>query len=166
MTASSSKTVATAAQPTPPLVVISGSPIKLTPISRAGGALTGGQSNSNITVFQVQPLNAATKQHIAPKTGSPSKQQSVQLQLQKLLPISVATTLSKLQPGTAPQFTLANPTGQTTNVRHIAPKVSIVSAVPSGPTVQLATPQVRNIAPAEKPAQQVISLYLKGFAHT
>lgn len=75
------------------------------------------------------------------------------MQLQKIVPISVAaTSLAKIQSGTAPQFTLATPTGPATSVRHIAPKVNIVQAVPSGQAVQI-TPVVRNFAPAEKPVQ-------------
>lgn len=169
-TTTNTRTVTTAAQSKPPVVVISGSPIKLTPLSRAGAALGGAQTNSatggNITctLVHVQPFNAAAKQHIAPKAGgSPSKQ----IQIQKVIPISVApTSLAKIQSGTTSQFTIAAPTGPTTTVRHIAPKVNIVSAVPSGQTVQLTTPsiQVRNIAPAEKPAQvpqQVLVFSLK-----
>lgn len=161
-TMTATRTVATAAQSKPPVVVISGSPIKLTPLSRTGAALTGAQTNSatggNITctLVHVQPFNAAAKQHIAPKTGSSPSKQPVPLQIQKLVPISVAaTSLSKIQSGTQPQFTIAAPAAPTTSVRHIAPKVNIVSAMPSGQTVQLTTPsiQVRNIAPAEKPAQ-------------
>ncbi|KAJ7379164.1 nucleobase-containing compound biosynthetic process [Desmophyllum pertusum] len=150
--------ITTSSQSKPPLVVISGSPIKLTPLSRAGAALAGGQTNSgtgNITctLVHVQPFNAAAKQHIAPKAGGSPNKQSLPLQLQKLVPISVVTTsLAKIQSGTAPQFTIAGPLS---NVRHIAPKVNIVSALPSGQAVQLTTPslQVRNIVSAEKTAQ-------------
>lgn len=103
--------------------------------------------------MHVQPFNAAAKQHIAPKAGGSPNKQSLSLQLQKLVPISVVTTsLAKIQSGTAPQFTIAGPLS---NVRHIAPKVNIVSALPSGQAVQLTTPslQVRNIVSAEKTAQ-------------
>lgn len=124
--------------------------------------MTGGQANSgaagNITctLVHVQPFNAAAKQHIAPKAGGSPSKQTLPLQLQKLVPISVATTsLGKIQTGAAPQFTVAAPAGPVSNVRPIAPKVNIVSAVPSGQAVQLTTPtlQVRNIAPTEKTAQ-------------
>jgi len=161
-TTSAARTIATGTPSKPPVVVISGSPIKLTPLSRAGAALAGAQTNSgtggNITctLVHVQPFNAAAKQHIAPKAGGSPSKQAVPLQIQKLVPISVAvTTLAKVQSGTTPQFTMTAPAAPTTTVRHIAPKVNIVSAVPSGQTVQLTTPsiQVRNIAPAEKPAQ-------------
>ena len=161
-TTTNTRTVTTAAQSKPPVVVISGSPIKLTPLSRAGAALGGVQTNSgsggNITctLVHVQPFNAAAKQHIAPKAGGSPSKQSVPIQIQKVIPISLASTsLAKIQSGATPQFTIATPTGPTTTVRHIAPKVNIVSAVRSGQTVQLTTPslQVRNIAPAEKPAQ-------------
>ena len=156
----------TGAQSKPPLVVISGSPIKLTPLSRTGAALTSGQANSgaagNITctLVHVQPFNAAAKQHIAPKAGGSPNKQTLPVQLQKLVPISVATTsLGKIQTGTAPQFTVAAPAGPVSNVRHIAPKVNIVPAA-----VPLTTPsiQVRNIAPAEKTAQvpQQVYVYL------
>lgn len=156
------RAITTTAQSKPPLVVISGSPIKLTPLSRTGAGLTSGQTNSgstgNITctLVHVQPFNAAAKQHIAPKTGGSPSKQTIPLQLQKLVPISVATTsLTKVQSGSTPQFTVAAPSGSVSGVRHIAPKVNIVSAVPSGQAVQLTTPsmQVRNIAPAEKTAQ-------------
>lgn len=163
VTTATPRTVTTGAQSKPPLVVISGSPIKLTPLSRTGAALTTGQANSgaagNITctLVHVQPFNAAAKQHIAPKAGSSPNKQTLPVQLQKLVPISVATTsLGKIQTGTAPQFTVAAPAVPVSNVRHIAPKVNIVpAAVPTGQTVQLTTPtiQVRNIAPAEKTAQ-------------
>ena len=162
VTTATARTVTTGAQSKPPLVVISGSPIKLTPLSRTGTALTSGQANSgatgNITctLVHVQPFNAAAKQHIAPKAGGSPNKQTLPVQLQKLVPISVATTsLGKIQTGTAPQFTVAAPAGPVSNVRHIAPKVNIVSAAPSGQAVQLTTPtiQVRNIAPAEKTAQ-------------
>lgn len=160
-TSTTARTITTVAQSKPPLVVISGSPIKLTPISRAGATLTGGQANSSAagnitcTLVHVQPFNAAAKQHIAPKAGGSPSKQTLPVQLQKLVPISVATTnLTKIQTGAAPQFTLAAPAGTVSNVRPIAPKVNIVSAVP-GQTVQLAAPtlQVRNIAPSEKTAQ-------------
>ncbi|KAL9984790.1 hypothetical protein ACROYT_G007123 [Oculina patagonica] len=162
VTSTTARTITTAAQSKPPLVVISGSPIKLTPLSRAGAALTGGQANSvaagnfTCTLVHVQPFNAAAKQHIAPKAGGSPSKQTLPLQLQKLVPISVATTsLGKIQTGAAPQFTVAAPAGPVSTVRPIAPKVNIVSAVPSGQTVQLTTPtlQVRNIAPTEKTAQ-------------
>lgn len=161
-TTTNTRTVATNAQSKPPVVVISGSPIKLTPLSRTGAALGGAQANSgtgnNITctLVHVQPFNATTKQHIAPKAGGSPNKAPVPLQIQKLVPISVAaSSLAKIQPGTTPQFTMAAPAASTTNVRHIAPKVSIVPAVPGAQTVRLTTPamQVRNIAPAEKPAQ-------------
>lgn len=155
------RTITTAAQSKPPLVVISGSPIKLTPLSRGGTTLTGGQTNSSsagnitCTLVHVQPF--PNKQHIAPKTGGSPSKQTIPVQLQKLVPISVATTsLTKVQSGTAPQFTIAAPAGSVSGVRHIAPKVNIVSTVPTGQAVQLTTPtvQVRNIAPAvEKTAQ-------------
>ena len=166
-TSTTARTVATGGQAKPPLVVISGSPIKLTPLSRAGGTLTGAQAstgtggNITCTLVHVQPFNATTKQNIAPKAGGSPSKQAVPLQLQKIVPISVAaTSLAKIQSGTAPQFTLATPTGPATSVRHIAPKVNIVQAVPSGQAVQI-TPVVRNIAPAEKPVQipqQVLNL--------
>lgn len=158
-TSTTARTVATGGQAKPPLVVISGSPIKLTPLSRAGGTLTGAQAstgtggNITCTLVHVQPFNATTKQNIAPKAGGSPSKQAVPVQLQKIVPISVAaTSLAKIQSGTAPQFTLATPTGPATSVRHIAPKVNIVQAVPSGQAVQI-TPVVRNIAPAEKPVQ-------------
>lgn len=142
----------------------------MTPLSRTGAALTTGQANSgaagNITctLVHVQPFNAAAKQHIAPKAGSSPNKQTLPVQLQKLVPISVATTsLGKIQTGTAPQFTVAAPAVPVSNVRHIAPKVNIVpAAVPTGQTVQLTTPtiQVRNIAPAEKTAQIPQQVYL------
>lgn len=75
---------------------------------------------------------------------------------------SATTSLGKIQTGTAPQFTVAAPAGPVSNVRHIAPKVNIVSAaVPTGQAVQLTTPtlQVRNIAPAEKTAQVPQQVY-------
>lgn len=165
------RTITTAAQSKPPLVVISGSPIKLTPLSRGGAALTGAQTNSSstgnitCTLVHVQPFT--NKQHIAPKTGSSPSKQTIPVQLQKLVPISVATSsLTKVQTGTAPQFTIAAPAGSVSGMRHIAPKVNLVSAVPTGQAVQLTTPtvQVRNIAPAvEKTAQvpqQVGHIYL------
>lgn len=161
-TTTTNRTVAAAGQAKPPLVVISGSPIKLTPLSRAGSVLTGAQTNSgaggNITctLVHVQPFNAATKQNIAPKAGGSPSKQAVPVQLQKIVPISVtATTLAKLQSGTTPQFTVAAPQAPATSVRHIAPKVNIVQAVPSGQAVQIAPSlQIRNIAPAaEKPPQ-------------
>ncbi|XP_058961239.2 protein lin-54 homolog isoform X1 [Pocillopora verrucosa] len=155
------RTITTATQSKPPLVVISGSPIKLTPLSRGGAALTGAQTNSSstgnitCTLVHVQPFT--NKQHIAPKTGSSPSKQTIPVQLQKLVPISVATSsLTKVQTGTAPQFTIAAPAGSVSGMRHIAPKVNLVSAVPTGQAVQLTTPtvQVRNIAPAvEKTAQ-------------
>ena len=169
VTTAAARTVTTGAQAKPPLVVISGSPIKLTPLSRTGAALATGQANSgaagNITctLVHVQPFNAAAKQHIAPKAGGSPNKQTLPVQLQKLVPISVATTsLGKIQTGTAPQFTVAAPA--VSNVRHIAPKVNIVpAAVPSGQAVQLTTPtlQVRNIAPAEKTAQVPQQVYLE-----
>ena len=171
VTTAAARTVTTGAQAKPPLVVISGSPIKLTPLSQTGAALTTGQANSgaagNITctLVHVQPFNAAAKQHIAPKAGGSPNKQTLPVQLQKLVPISVATTsLGKIQTGTAPQFTVAAPAVPVSNVRHIAPKVNIVpAAVPSGQAVQLTTPtiQVRNIAPAEKTAQVPQQVYLE-----
>lgn len=159
-TTSSTKAVVANAHSKQPVVVISGSPIKLTPLSRAGAALGAGQASSSVgnnitcTLVHVQPLNATSKQNIAPKAGASPSKTPVPLQIQKLVPISVAaSSLAKIQPGTTPQFTMA--AAPTTSVRHIAPKVSIVSAVPGSQTVRLTTPslQVRNIAPAEKPAQ-------------
>ena len=159
-TTSSTKGVVANAHSKQPVVVISGSPIKLTPLSRAGASLGAVQASSSAgnnitcTLVHVQPLNAASKQNIAPKAGASPSKTSVPLQIQKLVPISVAaSSLAKIQPGTTPQFTMA--AAPTTSVRHIAPKVSIVSAVPGAHTVRLTTPslQVRNIAPAEKPAQ-------------
>ena len=159
-TTSSTKAVVANAHSKQPVVVISGSPIKLTPLSRAGAALGAGQASSSVgnnitcTLVHVQPLNATSKQNIAPKAGASPSKTPVPLQIQKLVPISVAaSSLAKIQPGATPQFTMA--AAPTTSVRHIAPKVSIVSAVPGSQTVRLTTPslQVRNIAPAEKPTQ-------------
>lgn len=115
-----------ASQSSPQLVVISaGSPIKITPISiktsGARGAVQAGPS-ANVTFVQVQPIAATGKQTIVPRaTGSPSKQT---VQVQKVVPITVASSQLKTQAAGTVQFTVASSAAPTTTtVRQIAPKV-------------------------------------------
>ena len=112
-------------QGSPQLVVISaGSPIKITPIAIKTGSRGSVQAgpSANVTFVQVQPIAATGKQTIVPRAaGSPSKQP---VQVQKVVPITVASSQIKTQPTGNVQFTVATsavPT--TTTVRQIAPKV-------------------------------------------
>ena len=79
--------------------------------------------SANVTFVQVQPISATGKQPIVQRAaGSPSKQT---IQLQKVVPITVASSQTKSQSSGTVQFTVASTTTApvTTAVRQIAPKV-------------------------------------------
>ncbi|XP_031572762.1 protein lin-54 homolog [Actinia tenebrosa] len=145
--------VSTMNQPISPMVVISGSPVKLTQIrpsrsvvSGSTGQLSGVQLQGqgikgNVRFFQVQNVNPTSKQPISVKlTGSPSKQGQTH-QLQKVIPINLATTGNQVV--TSSHITMATSGSGGATVRSIAPKMNIAPAPTISQTIQLAPkPQV------------------------
>lgn len=143
--------ISNANQPTSPQVqriFLSGSPVKITQIrpgtrTEAGHVLpaqtvqlqTGQPLKGNVTFVQVHKVNPATKQQIAVKTvGSPNKQ-GQPFHVQKILPISLPTTLAVSQAGT-PTVTMAASNAGVV-VRSIAPKMNIAPAPSITQTVQV-----------------------------
>jgi hypothetical protein len=99
--------------------------------------LQGQGINRNVTFVQVQKVNPTTKQSMVAKAaGSPSKQ-GQPYQVQKIIPISLATTMNQV--ATSTHATLVTSSSGGVMVRSIAPKMHIAPA----PSV-VQTVQVRN----------------------
>ncbi|XP_001631267.2 protein lin-54 homolog isoform X2 [Nematostella vectensis] len=123
----------------PQVVMLSGSPIKLTQVrgpfktTAAGGQIPigkGVQQISNVTFVQV-PSNTFV-QNAGVRQGSPLKQGVVP----RVIPISLA--VNKSQAVSSSHMTISMTTSGTVTVRAIAPKMNIAPTLSASQTIQLA----------------------------